>query len=129
MLHEFPIDHRTELIARCQSKVTARHSPRALEPGHDHGVPLFIDQLDAAITTDEFRVLNRCLDNAIADAVTEHARMHDRGVSDEHTEQLGVLAHEMRNLRSRSAPSRSDRCRLETRRCTLAGRSGRRRSR
>lgn len=53
---------------------------------------------DSPITTEEFRTLNKCLDDAIATAVTEHARQHERLVSDEHTERLGVLAHEMRNL-------------------------------
>jgi len=32
---------------------------------------------NAVITTDEFRILNRCLDNAIADAVTEFERQRD----------------------------------------------------
>src|SRR6185369_946700 len=70
---------------------------------HDYGdvcqsVTELAGELDAPITTDEFRTLNKCLDDAIADAVTEHGRQHDRVVSDEETERLGVLAHEMRNL-------------------------------
>jgi signal transduction histidine kinase len=55
-------------------------------------------ELNVPITTDEFRTLNKCLDDAIADAVTEHGRQHDQFVSDEHTERLGLLAHELRNL-------------------------------
>lgn len=55
-------------------------------------------EIDAPITTDEFRTLNKCLDDAIAEAVTEHGRQHDQFVSDEHTERLGALAHELRNL-------------------------------
>jgi signal transduction histidine kinase len=55
-------------------------------------------QLDAPITTDEFRTLNKCLDDAIGDACTEHTRQHDQLVSDEQTERLGLLAHELRNL-------------------------------
>src|SRR6185295_5720948 len=31
----------------------------------------------AAITTEEFRALNNCLDNAIAEAVTAYARRHE----------------------------------------------------
>jgi signal transduction histidine kinase len=70
---------------------------------HDYGdvcqaVTELAGELDAPITTDEFRTLNKCLDDAIADAVTEHGRQHDRVISDEQTERLGVLAHEMRNL-------------------------------
>jgi signal transduction histidine kinase len=56
----------------------------------------------AAITVAEFRGLNRCLDNAIADAVTEYERLHELDVvagdvrrANEH---LGFLAHELRNL-------------------------------
>jgi hypothetical protein len=47
---------------------------------HDYGdicqaiTETAIDQ-QAGITVEEFRILNRCLDTAIAEAVTEHARM------------------------------------------------------
>jgi hypothetical protein len=34
-------------------------------------------EADAPIDTDDFRTLNRCLDDAIAGAVTEHARGHE----------------------------------------------------
>lgn len=54
------------------------------------------------IQVDEFRTLNRCLDNAIADAVTEHAfQRHSLVESNSVTamnERLGFLAHELRNL-------------------------------
>ena len=48
----------------------------------------------APITTEEFRALNLCLDDAIADAVTEYGRLR----AHEGTERLGQLAHELRNL-------------------------------
>lgn len=53
------------------------------------------------IEVQEFRTLNRCLDNAIAAAVTAFAAHH--GTSSEATmrasnERLGSLAHELRNL-------------------------------
>lgn len=51
----------------------------------------------ARISVDEFHTLNRCLDDAIAAAVTEHARQRERSIADEETERLGVLAHELRN--------------------------------
>ena len=35
------------------------------------------------VKTDEFRTLNRCLDNAIADAVTAYARGHDESMASE----------------------------------------------
>jgi signal transduction histidine kinase len=53
-------------------------------------------------TTDEFRTLNRCLDNAIADAVTEFTRHRDFRTADKSAdalnERLGSFAHELRNL-------------------------------
>jgi signal transduction histidine kinase len=57
---------------------------------------------DIPIHVDEFRTLNRCLDNAIADAVTEFAYERDRLVADRDAdafhERLGVFAHELRNF-------------------------------
>lgn len=53
------------------------------------------------IRVDEFRVFNRCLDNAIAIAVTEFAYQRDFLVAERHAEalneRLGVFAHELRN--------------------------------
>jgi signal transduction histidine kinase len=56
----------------------------------------------APIEIDEFRTLNRCLDNGIADAVTEYSYQRytvgtDNGVQ-ALNERLGFLAHELRNL-------------------------------
>jgi signal transduction histidine kinase len=57
---------------------------------------------DAPVQTVEFRTLNRCLDNAIADAVTEFAYQRDLLVAQKGAnalnERLGFLAHELRNL-------------------------------
>ncbi len=54
------------------------------------------------IDVDEFRTLNRCLDNAIATAVTAFSYQHDFDVSDRQlhalNERLGFFAHELRNL-------------------------------
>lgn len=56
---------------------------------------------DAPFSVDEFRTLNRCLDNAIADAVTEFAAQRDlkvaRRQAEQENERLGFLAHELRN--------------------------------
>ena len=49
------------------------------------------------ITTDEFHTLNRCLDTAIAEAVTEHARVTAQSRSNEDVERLGQLTHELRD--------------------------------
>jgi signal transduction histidine kinase/CheY-like chemotaxis protein len=57
---------------------------------------LAVDQ-KVPISATEFQTLNLCLDEATAGAVTAYTTQHDRMVSDEGTERLGVLAHEMRN--------------------------------
>ncbi len=57
---------------------------------------------DAPFEIDEFRTLNRCLDNAIADSVTEFSYQRDLLLEDAGAhalnERLGFLAHELRNL-------------------------------
>jgi signal transduction histidine kinase len=50
------------------------------------------------ITTDEFHTLNRCLDTAIAEAVSEHARITTESRSTEEIERSGQLAHETRDI-------------------------------
>ncbi len=50
------------------------------------------------ITTEEFHTLNRCLDTAIAGAVTEHARITAESRSTEEIERTGQLAHEIRDV-------------------------------
>ena len=52
---------------------------------------------EAAITTGEFRELNRCLDTAIAGAVTTFLAERADGDNTRETEHLGFLAHELRN--------------------------------
>ena len=74
---------------------------------HDYGdvcqsiTELAVEQ-DAPISTDDFRMLNRCLDDAIAGAVTEFGREQNQFTLDGETargsERAGFLAHELRNL-------------------------------
>jgi signal transduction histidine kinase len=56
----------------------------------------------AAVTTEEFRTLNRCLDNAIAGAVSEFGLQREALIRSSGAEavgeRLGGLAHELRNL-------------------------------
>jgi signal transduction histidine kinase len=56
---------------------------------------------DAPFSVDEFRTLNRCLDNAIADAVTEFSFQRDVSIAAQQSadlnEQFGFLIHELRN--------------------------------
>ena len=53
-----------------------------------------------AITPEEFHTLNRCLDVAIAGAVTEHARITRQTHQAEEIERLGHTAHEARDFLS-----------------------------
>jgi signal transduction histidine kinase len=57
--------------------------------------------LNEAFTIEEFRTLNRCLDNGIADAVTAFSEHRDLVIADhqalETNERLGFFAHELRN--------------------------------
>jgi signal transduction histidine kinase len=56
---------------------------------------------DAPFAIKEFQTLNRCLDNAIGDAVSEFNQQRDVDVamkqSDRENERVGMLVHELRN--------------------------------
>ena len=69
---------------------------------HDYGdicqaITELAHELDAPITATEFQILNRSLDTAIAEAVTEHARLTAASVQAEELERTGRLIHEIRN--------------------------------
>lgn len=53
--------------------------------------------LRVPIATGEFQTLNRCLDNAIASAVTEYSRGRSVGDSQTEARRQGFFAHELRN--------------------------------
>ena len=87
-----------------------RHGAELLAAGfnvsqvvHDYGdicqaiTEIALEQ-HAPITVEEFHTLNRCLDTAIAEAVTEHARLTAQQRSEEEVERLGQAAHELRDL-------------------------------
>jgi signal transduction histidine kinase len=87
----------------------ARHGEELLRSGftvsqvvHDYGdicqtiTSLAVEQ-KAPISVEEFQTLNRCLDTAIAEAVTEHARLTAETRSAEEVERLGHAAHELRD--------------------------------
>jgi len=151
MLHEFIEVNRDEIIRRCRAKVATRSLPPPTKAEIDHGVPIFLDQLqdqlrlgltstpeisktailhghdlllqgftvsqvvhdygdvcqaitelavelNAPISADDFRTLNRCLDDAIAGAVTEFGREQNQTTLEGETARAGFLAHEVRNL-------------------------------
>ncbi len=69
---------------------------------HDYGdicqaVTEMATETHAPITNDEFHTLTRCLDDAIAIAVTEYTRLRQASQNHAETERLGSLAHELRN--------------------------------
>lgn len=91
----------------------AAHGKELMELGfsvdqvvHDYGdlcqsiTDLAVER-DAPFTIDEFRTLNRCLDNAIADAVAEFSSSRDASRDLAHAaaenRRLGFLVHELRN--------------------------------
>jgi signal transduction histidine kinase len=155
VLDDFITSNRDAIIACAKARVAARTSPKPSDVELSNGVPLFLDQLCAAlrlakssdvvaheqiretagrhgrdllrkgltigqvvhdygdvcqtvtelavrqgvaILGHEFRILNLCLDDAIAEAVTEYSRQREHAIKDQGTERLGILAHELRNL-------------------------------
>ena len=82
------------------------HGYSVEEVVHDYGdlcqaVTDLAFDMDVEIKVDEFRTLNRCLDNAIATAVTEFGYQRDFVVADKQADalnvRLGYFAHELRN--------------------------------
>ena len=84
-----------------------RHGYSIEEVVHDYGdlcqaiTDLAVER-NVLVSADEFRTLNRCLDNAIAVAVTEFSYQRDCNVADVQSQdlnqRLGSFAHELRNL-------------------------------
>jgi len=73
---------------------------------HDYGdlcqaITELAHERDAPFRVEEFRTLNRCLDAAIADAVSEFSAQRDSAnterLASEANERLGFLVHEIRN--------------------------------
>ncbi len=154
MLDEFVTANRDAIIARAQARVASRTSSKPSEAELANGIPVFLEQLVAAlrleksdhvvdheemcksaarhgsdllrmgltvaqvvrdygdvcqaitdlaveqeapIAPEQFRTLNLCLDDVIAEAVTEFSRQREGAILEHGTERLGVLAHELRN--------------------------------
>ena len=102
-------------------ETAAEHGRELLQHGytveevvHDYGdlcqsVTDLAFERNVEIKVDEFRTLNRCLDNAIATAVTEFGYQRDFVVADQQADalniRLGNFAHELRNLLSNATLS------------------------
>ena len=88
----------------------ARHGGELLKLGftvsqvvHDYGdicqaITAEGTEQQVPITIEEFHTLNRCLDTAIAGAVTEHARVTAEARAADEVERLGHAAHELRDI-------------------------------
>jgi signal transduction histidine kinase len=93
--------------AALHGKELLQHGFTVEEVVHDYGdlcqsITDLAFERSALVEIDEFRTLNRCLDNAIANAVTEFGYQHNfvaTGLqADALNERLGFFAHELRNL-------------------------------
>jgi len=94
-------------------ETAALHGKELLQGGytaeqvvHDYGdlcqaITDLAVELKAPIDADEFRTFNRCLDNAIADAVTAFSYQRDVVIAEKGVQalniRLGILSHELRN--------------------------------
>jgi signal transduction histidine kinase len=101
--HEAPERGEIEATAGEHGRTLFEHGVTIAQVVHDYGdlcqviTGLAVDHR-TAVDADEFRTLNLCLDDAIAGAVTEYARLRERSIADAGTERLGFLGHEMRNV-------------------------------
>jgi hypothetical protein len=104
----------TALASMESNRTAAVHGKQMQEEGysvdqvvHDYGdvcqaVTELARERRAPITVDEFQILNRMLDNAIADAVSSYEDNRDRSISTQGNvdlhQRLGALADEQRRL-------------------------------
>ena len=118
-------------------RVAAAHGKELLKLGfsvaqvvHDYGdlcqaITDLAFERDAPFAVDEFRTLNRCLDNAIADAVSAFSSQRDATLAlqqrTDANERVGFLAHELRNALSTATLAVSA---LELGNMTMGGATG-----
>lgn len=103
---ETPFPSELGDAATLHGREMLRHGFTVDQVVHDYGdlcqaiTDLAFEQ-GAPVDTDEFRTLNRCLDNAIADAATEYLYQRDvqRGKpgANASNEEFGFFVHELRN--------------------------------
>ena len=101
-----PVASEIAVTAALHGRELSEHGFTVDQVVHDYGdlcqaITDLAAERGLAIEIDEFRTLNRCLDNGIADAVTEYVFQRESLLEDRNTtalnEQLGFLAHELRN--------------------------------
>lgn len=104
-----PEESRTASSPRAMEATAGKHGRELLMMGftvsqvvHDYGdvcqaiTDLAIERR-SDISAVEFHALNRCLDDAIAAAVTEYGRLKEEATARLEVERMGRLAHELRN--------------------------------
>jgi signal transduction histidine kinase len=99
----------TDGSAKAIERSAAEHGGSLLKRGftvaqvvHDYGgvcqaVTELAEEMKAPISAADFHTFNRCLDDAIAEAVTGYEQRRDQLVADAGRERLGGLTHELRN--------------------------------
>src|SRR5579859_8141450 len=101
-----PVTSEISKTAALHGRELSLHGFTVEQVVHDYGdlcqaITVLAFECGAPIEIDEFRTLNRCLDNGIADAVTEYAFQRNSLVENigvkALNERLGFLAHELRN--------------------------------
>jgi hypothetical protein len=70
---------------------------------HDYGdicqaITELAAESNTPIAAHEFRTLNRCLDEAMAEAIAEFGRQRELELADGESKRQSVLAHDLRNL-------------------------------
>jgi signal transduction histidine kinase len=102
-----PAASEIAVTAALHGRELSRHGFSVDQVVHDYGdlcqaITDLAAERSVPIEIDEFRTLNRCLDNGIADAVTEYVFQRDSLLENKNVkalnEQLGFLSHELRNL-------------------------------
>jgi hypothetical protein len=101
-----PVGSEIGITAALHGRELSNHGFTVDQVVHDYGdlcqaITDLAYERRTPIEIDEFRTLNRCLDNGIADAVTEYGFQRQSQVESRNlatfNERLGVLAHELRN--------------------------------
>jgi signal transduction histidine kinase len=101
-----PVASEIAVTAALHGRELSVHGFTVDQVVHDYGdlcqaITDLAAEREVTIEIDEFRTLNRCLDNGIADAVTEYVFQRESVLENRSVtalnEQLGFLAHELRN--------------------------------
>jgi signal transduction histidine kinase len=101
-----PVASEIAVTAALHGRELSEHGFTVDQVVHDYGdlcqaITDLAFERNVPIDIDEFRTLNRCLDNGIADAVTEYVFQRESLLEHKSltalNEQLGFLAHELRN--------------------------------